>query len=320
MSSPIQVPMSTVLHQIRKLAGCDAVASLALVTPRIYGIPRGGVFVAALLAASTGGTVVSEPQLANVIVDDIWDSGATAEKYKKYGVPILPLFDKWEPSWAGRWLVMPWEVDEHGADHSTDDIGLRLLQALGEDPNRGGLRETPKRWLEYMREATSGRNADVKALLKVFEDGAENVDEMVVVAGIPFYSMCEHHLAPFFGVAHVAYIPGRFYTNTKGDVGIGARIVGLSKIPRVLDAFAKRLQVQERITNQVADTLSAELGAVGVGVVLRARHLCMEMRGVKKPGSITYTSALRGAMKNKGAARSEFMRFVEMADSRMGSL
>lgn len=201
-----------------------------------------------------------------------------------------------------------------------EDMGRQLLLVLGEDPARGGLAETPKRWINYMQECTSGMGQDPKVLLKVFEDGAENVDEMVVVGGIPFYSMCEHHMAPFFGQAHIAYIPSKRGADGVQGSDAKTRIVGLSKLPRLLDLFAKRLQVQERITNQVADVLYQELGAVGVGVVLRARHLCMEMRGIKKPGSVTYTSALRGAIKERPETRSEFMRFVEMADSRMGSL
>lgn len=500
--------------------------------------------------------------------------------------------------------------NQDGADASAEDIGVRLLQALGEDVERGGLKETPQRWLAYMRASTSGMGQDPKALLKVFEDGGDNVDQMVTVANIPFYSMCvigstfvetprgripisylkngdwvytinpdtlelglvrcqnpritrrnaklvrvyadndtlictpdhkiltyqhgwveaqalqagdrivslyrsptfadsgvyvnllarkyarrnspdhmfilgkeepvpehrfvahtalndkhdftrrqiahhlngitwdndpdnlqsltvrqhnlqhqrtqklashegrkaaaakasgrldvrekraasvkaywdnikqnpnaykdrcaatqqgiatsqrnhvvfgvefltqredvwcmtvpkthsffangmavhncEHHLAPFFGVAHIAYIPGKVWVERDGQLTSGAvpngpakkvsRILGLSKIPRLLDLFAKRLQVQERITNQVADVLHTELGAIGVGVVLRARHLCMEMRGVQKAGSITYTSALRGAIKDLPEARSEFMQFVNMADRQTGSL
>jgi len=303
---------------------CDAVARMATdrvfrgaSPPRIFGIPRGGVPIAMMLAGVLEGTVVGNPTNADVIVDDIYDSGQTVERYAKFCIPMLFAFDKREqPAAKDAWLVFPWERGEDGADSSADDVGTRLLQALGEDPSRGGLCETPQRWLAYMREATSGMNQDPKALLKVFEDGAENVDEMVVVAGIPFYSMCEHHMAPFFGQAHIAYIPGKrgYRENDK------TRIVGLSKLPRLLDLFAKRLQVQERITNQVADVLAKELGALGVGVVLRARRLCMEMRGVKKPGSITYTSALRGCIKERPETRSEFLRFVEMADARMGSL
>lgn len=285
---------------------------------RLYGVPRGGVPVALALAMLTGGMVVDEPDMADAIVDDIYDSGATARRHEKYGKPFFVMFDKRMPLWRDKWLVMPWEGTETD-DHSADDIGLRLLQALGEDPTRGGLQDTPKRFMAYMREATSGNGQDPKALLKVFDDGGENVDEMVVVAGIPFYSMCEHHMAPFFGVAHIAYIPGKEGMATAGQE-TKTRIVGLSKLPRLLDLFARRLQVQERLTNQVADVLHNELGALGVGVVLRARHLCMEMRGVRKPGSMTYTSALRGAIKDKPPARDEFMRFVQMADSRMGAL
>lgn len=170
---------------------------------------------------------------------------------------------------------------------------------------REGLRETPERVLKYYQEIMSGYDeADPAALLKSFIDGADGCDEMVFEGGIPFYSMCEHHMAPFFGVAHIGYIPNK-------------EIVGLSKIPRLLDVFAKRLQVQERLGNQVADMLYEGLQARGVGVVLRARHLCMESRGVRKTGVLTYTSSLRGAFKDDARARSEFLTFVQMADQRM---
>lgn len=286
---------------------------------RIYGVPRGGVPVAMMVAAMVGGRVVERPDQATVIVDDIIDSGRTKARHDGLGKPFYALVtpeSKKVDNLSDAWIVFPWEASEAYDDTSGDDIGTRLLQAIGENPERGGLAETPKRFLAYMREATSGMGQDPKALLKVFEDGGENVDEMVVVAGIPFYSMCEHHLVPFFGQAHIAYIPGKGTTMGTGKT----RIIGLSKLPRLLDVFAKRPQVQERITNQVADVLFKELGALGVGVVLRARHLCMEMRGVKKPGAITYTSALRGAIKDKAEARSEFLRFVDMADSRMGAI
>lgn len=288
--------------------------------PKIYGVPRGGVPVAMAVAAALQGLIVGSPENADLIVDDIYDSGKTSMRPEFQGKPFRVLFNKQEAPWAGQWLVMPWEAIEGQTDHSADDVGIRLLQAVGEDPERGGLKETPQRWLAFMREATSGMGQDPAKLLKVFEDGAENVDEMVVVANIPFYSMCEHHMAPFFGVAHIAYIPGTAPQGQIAEAGAKTRIVGLSKIPRLLEMFSKRLQVQERITNQVAETMAKELGALGVGVVLRARHLCMEMRGIKKTGSITYTSALRGAIKDRPETRSEFLRFVEMADRQTGTI
>ncbi|HKX35119.1 MAG TPA: GTP cyclohydrolase I FolE [Rhizorhapis sp.] len=196
----------------------------------------------------------------------------------------------------------------------------QVIPQLVPDANRQGLAETPARVTKYLQEITSGYDKDPAQILKVFTDGADNVDEMIVVGGIPFYSMCEHHMAPFFGVAHVAYIPGKRDPQGISGDDSKTRIVGLSKIPRLLEIFARRLQVQERITDQVADTLYKELGALGVGVVIRARHLCMESRGVQARGTVTYTSSLRGAIKDKPEARNEFMQFVALADARMGSL
>lgn len=175
-----------------------------------------------------------------------------------------------------------------------------LLRHLDPEPNREGLVETPGRYCAALREMTAGYHVDTVALLKTFGDGAENYNEMVFVGAIPFYSLCEHHLVPFFGVAHVAYIPGN------------GRIVGLSKIPRLVDAFSKRFTVQERITTMVADTMEKVLEAKGVAVMLQARHMCMEMRGVQRPGATTTTTALRGVLMNADA-RSEFYAMVATA-------
>lgn len=171
-----------------------------------------------------------------------------------------------------------------------------ILEALGQV--RPGTTETPERvakaWIETW---ASGYTKDPADVLKTFEDGAEKADEMVLVSDIPVYSHCEHHLAPFFGVAHVVYIPKK-------------RIVGLSKIVRVTDIFARRLQVQERLTNEIADCIQEHLKPVGVGVILQCRHMCMESRGVKVSGSSTTTSALRGAIRRKPEARAEFLALV----------
>lgn len=178
-----------------------------------------------------------------------------------------------------------------------------MLEALGEDANREGLRETPDRAAEAWRFWTGGASMDAASVFKTFLDGGERYDQMVFQGNIPLYSHCEHHLAPIFGVAHVGYIPEK------------GRIVGLSKIGRVVDMFARRLQTQERITWQIADCIMEHLQPMGVGVVLRCRHLCMESRGIQKQGTITYTSALRGNIKEAGNARSEFLTFMARADA-----
>lgn len=173
-----------------------------------------------------------------------------------------------------------------------------MLFQIGEDPNREGLKETPARVVKAWGEWFDGYRKDPASVLKTFEDGAELCgDELVIVRDIDFYSHCEHHLAPFFGKAHVAYIPNK-------------KIVGLSKIARLVDLFAHRLQVQERLTNQIADAIEQNLDPIGVGVVMRATHFCMCSRGVNKQGSTTITSALRGAIRTKPEARGEFMCLV----------
>jgi GTP cyclohydrolase I len=175
-----------------------------------------------------------------------------------------------------------------------------LIEQVVPDPRREGLQETPERYVKALQEWTAGYHVSVTDILKTFEDGADSYDEMVFVGAIPFYSMCEHHMAPFFGVAHVGYLPQ-------------GRIVGLSKIARLVDAFAKRLSVQERITTQIADTINSVLQPRGVAVVLQARHMCMESRGVAKPGAVTTTAALRGKLKTESDARAEFYKMIDQA-------
>ena len=171
-----------------------------------------------------------------------------------------------------------------------------ILAAIGENPDRDGLRNTPARVARAYEEMFAGLGQNPADVLSaVFELGHE---EMILVKDIELYSMCEHHLLPFHGVAHVAYIPG-----------VDGRITGLSKIARLVDVYAKRPQVQERLTTQVADALVEHLGARGVIVVVEAEHLCMSMRGVRKPGSRTVTSAVRGLMRD-GATRAEAMSLI----------
>ena len=173
-----------------------------------------------------------------------------------------------------------------------------ILVAIGEDPERDGLRGTPGRVARMYAEVFSGLREDPGDHLKVVFEA--NHDEMVMVKDIPVYSLCEHHLVPWFGQAHVAYIP-----NEDG------RITGLSKLARLVDGFSKRPQVQERLTSEVADCIQRVLEPRGVLVVVEAEHLCMAMRGVRKPGAVTVTSAVRGLMRDSVAARNEAMSFIQ---------
>ena len=183
-------------------------------------------------------------------------------------------------------------------DNAKIEQGVRLiLEGIGEDPDREGLLDTPARVARMYEEVFAGLTEDPARHFEVTFD--EHHEEMVLVKDIPFYSMCEHHLVPFFGKAHVAYIPAS-----------DGRICGLSKLARLVEAFAKRPQVQERLTSQIADTLIEQLDPQGVIVVLEAEHMCMSMRGVKKPGSQTVTSAVRGVFEKSAPARSEALSLI----------
>lgn len=181
-------------------------------------------------------------------------------------------------------------------DPEFEDLVRRLLIRLGDNPNRDGLKRTPQRVAKAMDFLTSGHKMTIKDAIQdaVFEDDCE---EMIIVKDIEFYSLCEHHLLPFFGRAHVGYLPN-------------GKIIGLSKVARVVDVFARRFQVQERLTGQVADALMKALGAKGVGVVLEASHFCMMMRGVQKQNSMTITSAMEGTFRSDARTRAEFMELI----------
>ena len=199
---------------------------------KYYGVPRGGQYISAML------NPVDTIEEADVIIDDLIDSGETRFKYSKYKKPFIGLFDKTiENKLANKWLVFPWEIKD---EIPVEENFKRILQYLGEDTNREGLKETPKRYIKFLKEFLTPKEFNFTTF------DAEETDEMIIQTNIPFYSLCEHHVAPFFGVAHVAYIPGD-------------KIVGLSKLARTVDLYANRFQNQERITTQIAERIQKEL-------------------------------------------------------------
>lgn len=248
------------------------------------------------------------PRQGVLVVDDIIDSGATRMRYTEHAFaavvgkgqrkdfPGASLTYEAIIKPASSWVVFWWEQGTESG--GPEDNVRRLLQLIGEDPNRPGLRDTPARVVRSYKELFAGYHQDVGALLRQFPN-EESYDELVLVRGVPFYSACEHHMLPFFGTADIGYIPNK------------ERYVGLSKLARVLEVFAKRLQVQERLTVQVAGALMQHLNPVGAVCRVRAQHLCMCARGVNKPGSETVTQCLRGVFLEDTpfgiAARQELM-------------
>lgn len=258
----------------------------------IYAVPRGGVPIALLMNEFLQLPLLEDEKYITadtLIIDDICDSGATLAKFPHNdAATIFKKIDSPRPRWclydSDDWIEFPYEQTERD---EADNI-IRLLETLGENPTREGLRDTPKRVMKFYREFLTPPEFNFTTF-----DG-EGADEMIIQKDIPFFSLCEHHLAPFFGTATVAYIPD-------------GKIVGLSKLARTVDMFARRFQNQERITSQIAEKLQEELSPQGVAVTLKARHFCMEMRGIKTHDVQTITTKLSGAFRDKPEARAEFL-------------
>jgi GTP cyclohydrolase IA len=260
----------------------------------VYGVPKGGMIITSFLKKAQ---VTHSPEEANIILDDLIDSGRTKEIYKTRfpNIPFFALFDK-RKEYQNQWLVMPWEADHPG--EQTDSIQqniVRQLQYIGEDPNREGLKETPNRIVRSWKEIFAGYNQDPSDLLTTFS--TDGCDQIVLLKDIEMFSMCEHHLLPFWGKAHIAYIPGD-------------RVIGISKLARVLDVYARRAQIQERIGEQVTMALMKYLQPQGAACVIEAVHLCMRMRGVSKQGSTMVTSSMKGVFFTQAKARQELLELI----------
>lgn len=274
---------------------------------RIYGIPKSGSIVAVELARIDPKNieVIYSPEDADCFVDDILDTGRTMEVFEsRFNKKVYALYGKGKYTNcivnvpATQWVEFPWEAQEQTSKEHQDFI-TRLLEELGEDASREGLKDTPARFLKSWREMTGGYDVehDIRGLKRDTTLFKVDTQGMVVLKDIEFYSLCEHHLLPFYGKIHVGYLPTK-------------HTIGLSKIPRVVDMFAQRLQVQERLGQQICDTLHEILQPRGVGVVIEAIHFCTMMRGVKKQHPKIITSHLKGAFKEDAKTREEFLKFV----------
>lgn len=256
----------------------------------IYGVPRGGVPIAIGLSALLKLPLTDTVSEKTLVVDDLMDSGATRNKYPGNKFAVLYTKPHAPGTWIARveeihgWIEFPYENTEGDVEENF----RRILEYLGEDPTREGLVDTPKRYIKFMKQFLSSEDFN----FTTFEN--EGTDEMIIQKDIPFFSLCEHHTAPFFGTATVAYIPSE-------------RIVGLSKLARTVQLYSHNFQNQERITSQVAERLEKELQPLGVAVTVKARHFCMEMRGVKTHDVHTVTTKLTGAFKDKPETRAEFL-------------
>lgn len=269
----------------------------------VHGVPRGGVAIAVALSHYFKVPIVNDVRKGTLIVDDIADSGKTLARFPDNKKAVLFFKDHCKTpvdifvDKATAWIEFPWEAGEMPAE----DAVVRMIEAIGDDPTREGLLQTPKRVVKSWKELFSGYSKNAADILSVtFEDGVKDCDELVICSDIEFYSTCEHHMLPIIGKMHIGYIPDK-------------KVVGLSKLARLGDMFARRLQIQEKMTKQIADALMEHLKPKGVAVVITAKHFCMCARGVNKQNSWMTTSSMQGVLREKPEARAEFLRLCEQS-------
>jgi len=275
----------------------------------VFGIPRGGLILAKDLAVALEipfMPYIDARDKTVLVADDICDSGTTLGKFnKKHDTAVL--FQSTTSSVKATysthniepnhgWVIFPWE---HAFSQDSEGNIIRMLQMIGEEPSREGLKDTPKRVAKMWNEIFKGYITEMKPDITVFPNGKDGVkvDEMITDTAA-FFSQCEHHMLPFFGEYYFAYIPGD-------------KIIGLSKVARVVDYCAAKLQVQERLTKEILDMIEEELKPQGCALILKGRHLCKEMRGVRKVGCEMTTSDMRGVFKTKPEARAEFLSLIK---------
>jgi len=271
----------------------------------IYPVPRGGIPAALIVRnklenLNHPSILVEKFANSNLIIDDIINSGKTRNQFCdeiEDENNFFALINKQTPQDKDiGWVIFPWErMNNEGEGQGPVENIRRLLEYIGEDPERDGLKETPERVLNSYEKLYEGYSQNADDLVKVFN---QKCDEIILLKNIEFYSTCEHHMLPFFGKAHIAYIPQN-------------KVIGISKLARILEMFSRRLQIQERICNQVTETIKRILNPQGCACILEAQHFCMTSRGVEKQHSIVVTSSLKGVFLEKSTARAELMSMVK---------
>lgn len=299
MSRKKYISWPELLHRLDKLV----IEGIIKRDDKVYGVPKGGMIVAGFLADRQRIELTATPQTADVILDDIVDSGATRAKYEtKYPHSrFIGVVDKtddvefWNWGTGDEWIVFPWEADHPGGEDTVHQNIIRILQYLGEKPDREGLIDTPNRVVKSWAELYAGYSQKPEDVLTAFD--SDGYDQIVLLRDIELYSTCEHHMLPFYGKAHVAYIPDK-------------KVIGISKLARLVDIYARRLQIQERIGEQVTGALMDHLKPLGAACMIEAQHMCMCARGVGKQHSTMTTSSIRGAFAKDSAARAELITMI----------
>jgi len=269
----------------------------------VFGIPVGGWFVAREIVRTLEALDSSPDVSRTVIVDDIVDSGETIRPYVEKGFLTAALYVKEGAAIKpdiflrtvarGKWIVFPWE-----SPREIEDSVRRIIEYIGDDPNREGLKDTPTRVVKSWGKLFGGYRDNISAIVKLQAQFSETLhyDQMIVLKNIEFFSTCEHHMMPFFGKVHIGYLPKD-------------KVVGISKLIRLVECYARRLQIQERLTQQIASAITETLRPMGVGVVIEAQHLCMMARGVEKQASVMTTSAMQGNFL-EDKVKEEFLRLI----------